>query len=179
MFCTHYNKDCICIYGKLINMFHLESLYSATGQWSPGTNVMSTKGDASRIAISSNVFCFCSLCTFYVPLQLSCHTHKQVLHIICLFCRCFHCSTAFILGNCLCTPEIHFPLVRKVIFIPYNVHKHLLACESVDVIKPMLLQVFKRFPIGDVISYDDPICIMIITVGNGAKTFLTSCVPNL
>ena len=155
------------------------SLYSATGQWPPGTNVMPPKGNASRIAISSNVFCFCSFLAFYVSLQFSCHAHKQVLHVVCLFCRRFHSRAIFILGNHLCTPEIHFPLVGKVIFIPYNEHQYLLACESVDVIKPMLLQVFKRFPIGDVISYNDTICIMIITVGNWAETFLTSCVPNL
>lgn len=142
------------------------SLYSATGQWPPGTNVVPPKCDASCFAFGSNVFCFCSFHTFYVSLQLSCHAHKQVVHIVCLFCRCFHSRAVFILGKRLCTPEIHFPLVGKVIFIPYNVHKHLLACESVDVIKPMLLQVFKRFPIGDVISYNDPIRIMIIAVGN-------------
>ena len=155
------------------------SLYSATGQWPPRTNVMSAKGDAGRIAFISKVFCLCGFRTFYVSLQLSCHAHKQVFHVVCLFCGCFHSYAVFILGNHFCTPEIHFPLVRKVIFIPYNVHKHLLACESVDVIKPMLLQMFKRFPVGDVISYNDTICIVIVTVGNRAETLLTSCVPNL
>lgn len=155
------------------------SLNSATGQWSPHTNVMPSKGDAGRIGVSSNVFCVCGFCTFYASLQLSCHAHKQVLHIVCLFCRCFHSCAIFILGNHLCTPEIHFPLVRKVIFIPDNEHKHLLACESVDVIKPLLLHVFKRFPVGDVISYNDAICIVIITVGHRTEPFLTSRVPNL
>ena len=117
------------------------SLYPTTRQRSSCTNCMSSKSDWSwRTAFTSSwrICCFSSLLTFNSSLKLCCKTHKQVLYIVCFFCRCFHSNTMFFLGNCFSTPKINLSLMNKVTFVSNNVHEHFFAGESVNILKPLI-----------------------------------------
>ena len=48
-----------------------------------------------------------------------------------------------------------------------------------DVVKPMLLQVVEWFSIGDIICYNDSICIVVVTLCDRTEAFLARSIPYL